>query len=225
MVESVSSANLAGMVGTPQTTITDSAMSRDDFLELLMAQIKYQDPMSPMDNTEFVNQLTQFSILEQNMNMSELQKMQLQLLQINQSLLNNSGTMSLLGREVTIAGDRFTLEPGRNEQFYFETDAPGTVELRVRDADGVVVDKVNLRAKQGYNSYTFDGKDLNGHELPAGFYTVEVVRANGETGEPEFLQTYVTGVVRGVDFSGEEPVLDVDGVTVPANGVIIVNEA
>jgi len=53
------------------TTQANGAMGKYDFLKLLMAQMKYQDPLSPMDNAEMVAQMAQFSSLEQMLDMSQ----------------------------------------------------------------------------------------------------------------------------------------------------------
>ena len=71
-------------------------LGKDDFLKLLLTQLSNQDPTSPMENTEFIAQMAQFSSLEQMTNMStEFAKLA--------NMLNSNEAVSLLGKNVTIS--------------------------------------------------------------------------------------------------------------------------
>ena len=70
-------------------------MGKDDFLKLLLAQLANQDPTSPMENTEFIAQMAQFSSLEQMTNMNtEFSKLA--------SMLNSSEAVNTIGKTVEI---------------------------------------------------------------------------------------------------------------------------
>lgn len=97
---------LSGPVGTvadlfapaPPAPLQDnSAMGKDTFLKLLVAQLKYQNPLSPTDGTEFVAQTAQFSVVEK---LDELASQNAELLASNRSL----GASALIGKQVVSAG-------------------------------------------------------------------------------------------------------------------------
>ena len=83
-------------VATGAATRPD-AMGKDTFLKLLVAQLKYQNPLSPTDGTEFMAQTAQFTVVEK---LDELAKQNAELLSSNRSL----GASSLIGREVVYPG-------------------------------------------------------------------------------------------------------------------------
>lgn len=213
--------------GRPPLTsnaVSNNLMSRDAFLQLLMAQIRHQDPMSPLENTEFVAQLTQFSILEQNLNLNALIEQQNKLLTANHALESKGQVLSVLGREVVIAGNQFNHEAGQARSLMFSSETGGSVAITVRDAGGAVVHEATVSAQRGFNRYVFDGRDRNGDRLPSGYYTVQAVARDPNSGQAVPLTTYISGTVRGVDFSTETAMVDVDGVTLPAAGILAIKE-
>jgi len=83
--------------------VAGGALDKDAFLQLLVAQMKYQDPLEPTDNTEYVSQLANFSSLEQMTNMNEsLKNMSMAAdLQRASNLVGNYATVSVGGQEIT----------------------------------------------------------------------------------------------------------------------------
>jgi len=76
-------------------------LSKDDFLKLFTMQLRYQNPLNPMDNTEFTAQLAQFSTLEQLQNMNT----QISDLLLSQNSLQNMMTSNLIGKQVKISSN------------------------------------------------------------------------------------------------------------------------
>lgn len=116
--------------------IAKQELGKDDFLKLLMAQMTNQDPTNPMENTEFIAQMAQFTSLEQMTNMSQnFEKMA--------ALINSSEAQSMLGRTVQI-------------DLGAEQSATGVVEAATRGAspqvqvNGVFYDMNKIKAVYGY---------------------------------------------------------------------------
>jgi len=95
LTPALTSASTAGTSSTP--TAPSSTLGKDDFLKLLVGQMKYQDPMAPSDSQQWMGQMAQFTEVEQVTNIASSNT------QIVNSL-NRSGTLSLIGRTVTYTG-------------------------------------------------------------------------------------------------------------------------
>jgi flagellar basal-body rod modification protein FlgD len=89
-----------------------SGLNKDEFLQLLVAQLKNQDPMSPVGSQEFMSQMTAFSTLEQVTNLAVANEEQNQMLAVNQSL-------SLVGHDVTYVKEDETTAEGKVESVDF----------------------------------------------------------------------------------------------------------
>jgi len=97
-------------------TSEDNTLGKDDFLNLLITQLQNQDPLSPMDSTEFSAQLAQFSSLEQLSNVNE----NLETLLLYQGSLNNSQAVSFIGKTITASGDSVLITDGIPDNIHFE---------------------------------------------------------------------------------------------------------
>lgn len=87
-----------GLAGASETTVPRNAsIAQEDFLRILLTQLRFQDPLKPVDNQQFVAQLAQFSALEINRQQSE--KID-NLLQINAS----GQAIGLIGQQVEVRG-------------------------------------------------------------------------------------------------------------------------
>lgn len=78
------------------------ALGKDAFLQLMVTQMRYQDPLQPQDNSQFLAQLAQFSSLEQMQNISQSTTNELQALTTMQSMNQLSFEHQLIGSTVTV---------------------------------------------------------------------------------------------------------------------------
>ncbi len=120
------------VAGSTASTTSAGAMGKEDFMKLLVAQLKHQDPTSPTDMNGMTAQMTQFSMLEQMTNMSAAGEASAKALARNEAL-------SLLGREVSyIAADK-SVRTGTVEHVDVSADKPS---LTISGAAGVLASQL-----------------------------------------------------------------------------------
>ena len=165
-----SSAAAASQSSTTGSAALSSLSSNfGDFLNLLMTQLRNQDPSSPLDANSFTNELVQFSSVEQqiNTNTSLTQLIQLtQATQVEQS-------SAILGKQVEVQSPQMSLQNGTGSIVY-NTPAAEPISITVTNASGAQVASAALTSTAGSNSWTWNGKDGNGVTQPDGAYTVAV---------------------------------------------------
>jgi flagellar basal-body rod modification protein FlgD len=193
------------------------ALGKDDFLKLLITQMRYQDPLSPMDNTQFLAQMAQFSSLEQMQNLNESFD---QSMLLSQSL-NNSSAAGFIGRHVRASGDGVTLgTSGSVELGYFLPADAETVSVTVLDEQGREVRTiVSDAATAGAHRLQWDGNDLDGRRVASGTYTFKVTAKDAD-GVAVSATSVVTGLVEGITFKNGSAYLLVDGREVPLSEVL-----
>jgi flagellar basal-body rod modification protein FlgD len=194
-------------------------LDQTDFLNLLMRQLQYQDPLKPMDNQEFTSQLTSFSSLNQlvdlNTKLDTLQSVQLATTQLQAT--------SLIGKEVSVRGNLVHLGAEGTAKIPFQLAADaGRVTLHVLDKDGNVVRTIEAgELKVGEQTVAWDGKDDKGKAAPEGNYTIEV-NAFDAQGKKVAVETMMRGIVSGVDLSGIEVSMTINGMQVPLSALLAV---
>lgn len=199
-----------------------SDLDKDAFLRLLTTQLQHQDPLNPMENSEFVAQLAQFSSLEQLQGLSSGME---SLYMVNMSM-NNAALTGLIGKDVVATGDTFHYAGSGDEVVHYDSAASAsTATITITNEDGVVVASKDIGAiPAGDGSWTWDGKDQNGEVCPEGDYTftVEAKDVNGESVE---VTEQMVGRIDGMDLSSGSPMLTIDGVPVELASVQSLEEA
>jgi flagellar basal-body rod modification protein FlgD len=166
-----------------------------DFLTLMLAQLKNQDPTSPVDSNTFLTQLAQLSevqgITQLNTAFSSLSSS----ISANQALQASS----LLGHQATVTSS--TAQLAANGTVTGAVTVPqntSAVVLSIADGSGNVVQTLGLGAQSaGTASFSWDGKESNGSQAPAGTYTLSVKYA-GQTSSSTAATTMVNGTVESV---------------------------
>ncbi|ARJ64766.1 flagellar hook capping protein [Magnetospirillum sp. ME-1] len=140
------------------------------FLTMLTTQLKHQDPLSPMDSTQFTNQLVQFSSVEQQINAnSNLEK----LIKLQQTSQTSQG-INYLGQTVEMSGTDLPLQDGAASLTYTLPKEARDVKIAIRDSSGAVVKTINGETKAGAHSLDWDGKNSSGTQLDDGRYSITV---------------------------------------------------
>jgi len=185
----------------------DQTLGQDQFLNLLVAQLKNQNPLSPVDNSQMMAQLAQFSQLEQTKQMTTAMNAFIK----QQGAANATGLTALLGKHVTAQGSSFSLTPGTPSPLSFNLDAnASTVTVQVFNASGIPVRTWNgTNQPAGMQNTTWDGKDDSGNTLPTGQYSFTVT-AKGADGAAVSASTQMTGVVTSIRYDAAGPVLIFD---------------
>lgn len=174
-----------------------NALGKDDFLKLLMAQIKFQDPMQPMADQEFVAQLATFSSLEQQM----LSNDKLGELQLGQLSNGNAELAGFIGQEILAKGDSIVVGSGPVTPISAQVGSDvAKIAVTVRDESGRVVSTFETGPQTaGNHELAWSGKDADGNPLKPGTYTVEL-KATDAAGKDVKASPLTRGTVTGVSF-------------------------
>jgi flagellar basal-body rod modification protein FlgD len=203
------------------TTNQNTALGKDEFLTLLVAQLQHQDPMNPMDSTGFTAQLAQFSSLEQLQNVND----QLGHIGASQAALNNSQAVDYIGKTVVASGSSTQVNDGVAEKLRFDLSADAArVDIKLYDAAGNFIRSIeNDAMNKGQQSITWDGTDMNGNVVPDGTYTFQVMALDANQTAVS-VSTYTTGLISGVNFRDGSAYLLAGDIEIPMSSVVSVTE-
>lgn len=189
------------------TTEEATSLTSEDFLTLLVTELECQDPTDPMDNTEMVNQLTQYSQLDELTAMNE----KLDTLTDDLSSMTSTNSISYLGKEVEASGYEVIKSDDEVSELYFELDEDAaTVTCNIYDSSGSIVNTVTFTdVEAGTHSFSWDGTDSSGNTESDGTYTV-LMSATDSSGEDIDVSTTTTGTVTGINNTDDGVVLTLD---------------
>jgi flagellar basal-body rod modification protein FlgD len=206
----------AAAAGQSGNALAKFAENFQDFLTLLTEQIKHQDPLSPMDSTQFTSQLVQFTGVEQGI----LQNKNLNQLIGLQSEVQMGTAVSYLGKSVEVSGEGLQLSGGTAKLDYaVPTDrSVKKVTITITDQSGVTVRTAEGETVAGAHTFTWNGKNDTGSLLADGTYNVKVAGTDAQ-GNPVTISTAATGVVTNVGVVGGKVVLTVGDRQIPLSSV------
>lgn len=218
--ESAISAQSTQGVGAPSSSMLDRGLGKDAFLKLLVAQLKNQNPLNPLQGTDFIAQTAQFTSLEQ------LQQINVSLAQLTAASAGTDRTSldavlasAYIGKVVTANGTIIELGGGDPGTLRYDLPSAATVTIQVSDLQGNSVRTLHLGSQPaGQGVVAFDGLGDDGRLLPSGRYLYKVT-ATDSFGESVAGADTASGVVTGITFEGTQPFLLISGRLVPLNAV------
>lgn len=174
-----------------------SVMGKEDFMMLLVAQLKNQDPLNPDDPTEFTAQLAQFSSLEQLYNLND----SMESLAASSADSDRLSTLGTIGKDVVFEGDTTTFS-GKPIEFGYSLSGPAsavTISLQQNGATLATITGSDLT--KGNHFLTWNGLTDDGSAAPIGDYDI-VIDAQSASETPILATPLIRSVVTGVDLAG-----------------------
>lgn len=212
--------------GNELTTGHLKELGKDDFLQLLVAKLEYQDPLNPVSDESFIAELAQFSSLEQMSNISEAIQSSNQWDYLQMQSINNAMASGLIGKEVKASYDNIYYEHGSNPTVSYSLDEP-VVDLTftIRDESGNIVATLsdsNLSA--GTHKLSWDGTDQQGNRVDEGEYSVEAagMTASGDSVQPKLS---VVGKVSEIVYRDGSTYVRVGGAEIPLSDITAVADS
>jgi len=190
------------------------------FLTLLTTQLKNQDPTAPLDSNQFTQQLVQLTGVQQQLNTNAL------LQQVVGNTSNGVSTaVGLIGKDVRATGDTANLSNGQAQWSYNLPATASDLKVQVLNSAGTVLfaaAPTNLSA--GDHTFTWNGKDTAGNQLPDGGPFTLQVTATDATGASIAATNFVEGIVTGVTQANGATSITINGGQVNLSNVTSVKQ-
>lgn len=219
MVDAVTTANAANRINTGSTTLFNNF---ETFLSLLTAQLKNQDPLSPVDSNQFTAQLTQMAGVEQQLLTNDL----LTSLLAAQQGSGLTGAADYIGKDATAVWSAVKLDDGEATWSYELAADAKAAKLQVLNSAGQVVwtgDATDL--EQGVHDFTWDGKTTAGGQSDdGGVYTLKITATNA-AGAAVDSQVLIRGRISGVELYDGQPYATIGNSILPLSSLIALDEA
>lgn len=216
--DSSTSNTATGNAGGTQQAANSFSPDLNLFLKLLTTQLQNQDPLNPMDTSEYTQQLVQYSQVEQEMQQTGT----LNNILASLSSQGVSQASAFIGREARFDTDTAGLKGDATPTWtYAISSTPATLTATIKDADGKVVKEVTLDpASEG--RFTWDGKLDDGTTAPDGAYTLSL-SAKTDNGTDLQATINTVGIVKDVVTDGQNVLLGVNGLRYSLQGLVAVS--
>lgn len=210
----------ANVFTNTQATSKNGVLGKDDFLKMLVMQLRYQDPMNPMKGTEFAAQLAQFSSVEQLHNINSSLMNSLETNAVMAQSINNALAAAFVGKQVRASGNEFQFNGNGETKLGFSLpDTAATSTIKIIDDKGNIVRTLNGPTLKGDNQIVWDGKNDQGVTVANGKYKFEIESkdANGKT---ITASPFIYGTVSAVRYKAEGTMFLVNGIEVRLSSIL-----
>ncbi|UTD25539.1 flagellar hook assembly protein FlgD [Bradyrhizobium sp. WD16] len=215
---SVAAVTSSATTSTSSTSSTSSSttLSSSDFLNLLISELKNQNPLDATSTTDFINQLTSYATYDQQSSLNS----SMTSLASSFSSLVTLNSVNYIGHTVEAKTDTATLTDSSATYGYSLSSAASDVAISIKDSSGNTVWSGSGTGNAGSNTFIWDGKTTGGTQLADGGQYTMSVTATDSAGNSVYQYSTVTGKVTGIDASSSTPALIVNGVSVSASNII-----
>jgi|SaaInl7_100m_RNA_FD_contig_111_126041_length_5534_multi_9_in_0_out_0_2 flagellar basal-body rod modification protein FlgD len=217
----LTTAAVSGLGAAPGAEPASQTLGKDAFMQLLVTQLRHQNPLEPMDNKDFIAQLSQFTSLEELSSIRESFDASL----ATQRTMNQTMAVGLLGREVGVPANQVTLESGLEAKVHYTLPEQADVQIEIQNVLGTVVRTLTPGAQpSGDQGVVWDGNDDLGNPLPEGNYTYHVLAVGGGNRQVP-VQPFFKGLVDSVRMTDAGIMLTVEGREVPLSQISVIQAA
>jgi flagellar basal-body rod modification protein FlgD len=185
--------------GAANGTKRKDQLGQDAFLQLMVAQLRNQDPFKAQDPSQFLGQLAQFSTV------TGIQEMETSFATLSDSMRSSQvlDGATMVGREVLVASETGQLGAEGAVRGAVEVPSGATaVTMTIRDSAGQLVRRMNVPPTEGLNDFSWDGTTDTGTRAPAGTYSFDISANAG--GKNVSLETLVSGRVSSVTIDASQ---------------------
>ena len=211
--------------GNPIKTGSQQQLGRNDFLQLLVTKLCYQDPLDPASDEDFIAQLAQFATLEQMERISSGIESSAQWDFLQMQSINNMMAANLIGKEVKADYRGLYLQSDGDVTINFSVDeyAEQVRFIITNDAGETVANFTRDSLGPGSHTVDWDGRDTRGNRQPEGFYAVEIVATDG--GGQEFSPSMsMVGIVEAITYRDGGAYLRVNGSDIALGDISAIGE-
>ncbi|HEV8329962.1 MAG TPA: flagellar hook assembly protein FlgD [Steroidobacteraceae bacterium] len=175
----------AGSSSQTSGTKKKDQLGQNEFLQLMLAQLKNQDPFKAMDPSQFLGQLAQFGTV------TGIQDMQAAFTSMSDAMRSSQvlDGASMVGRDVLVPSDTVTLHADGSVKGSIDVPKGLTgLTVNIRDGAGALVRRMTLPTDSGNQEFTWDGLRDDGTRAAAGDYDIEAIGSlDGQSGSLEML--------------------------------------